>query len=232
MLRIREKTDPQAAKAYYRQSDYYLEVPGEWMGRGAERLGLCGLARQEDFEALCDNRRPDGSQLTAMNVDGRRIGWDFNFNASKSVSIAREIVGLDDPEEGQRIEEAHRAAVAYAMGEIERDMRVRVRVGGKDEDRVTGNLIALRVTHRTTRPNEDDFTPDMALHDHVFVINASFDDAEGGKAKAAQIGPIVHDAPFYEALYHNRLAANLRDAGLRHPSHRPRVRDRGGVATP
>jgi conjugative relaxase-like TrwC/TraI family protein len=213
MLRIREKTDPQAAKAYYRQSDYYLETPGEWMGRGAGRLGLTGRAQQEDFEALCDNLRPDGSQLTALNVDGRRVGWDFNFNASKSVSIAREIVGHFDPEEGRRIEDAHREAVAYAMGQVERDMRVRVRAGGKDEDRITGNMIALRVTHRTTRPNEDDFTPDMALHDHVFVINASFDDEEGGKAKAAQVGDIVHDAPYYEALYHNRLACNLRALG-------------------
>ena len=39
---------------------------------------------------------------------------------------------------------------------------------------ITGNMIAMRVTHRTTRPNEDDHTPDMSLHDHVFVINASF----------------------------------------------------------
>lgn len=213
MLRIRHKTDVQASKNYYRQSDYYLETPGEWMGKGATRLGLEGRARQDDFEALCDNLRPDGSPLTAMTVDGRRVGYDFNFNAVKSVGIAREIIGHDDPAEGQKIEEAHREAVAYAMGHVERDMAVRVRTGGRDEDRVTGNMIAMRVTHRTTRPNEDDHTPDMALHDHVFVINASFDDQEGGKAKAAQMERIVHDAPYYEAIYHNRLAANLRSLG-------------------
>jgi conjugative relaxase-like TrwC/TraI family protein len=211
MLRIRHKTDAQAVKDYMRQSDYYLETPGDWMGKGGERLGLTGRAAQADFEALCDNLRPDGSRLTAMTVEGRRVGYDFNFNSSKSVGIAREIIGHYDPAEGQRIEDAHREAVAYAMGYVERDMAVRVRAGGKNEDEITGNMIAMRVTHRTTRPNEDDYTPDMSLHDHVFVINASF--GKDGKAKAAQMERIVHDAPYYEALYHNRLAASLQAMG-------------------
>jgi len=55
MLRIHEIANADAAKAYYRQSDYYLEVPGEWLGKGAERLGLQGTAKQRDFEAVCDN---------------------------------------------------------------------------------------------------------------------------------------------------------------------------------
>ena len=151
--------------------------------------------------------------LAADGQDGRgaRIGYDFNFNSVKSVGIAREIIGHYDPAEGQRIEDAHREAVAYAMGHVEGDMAVRLRAGGRNEDEITGNMIAMRVTHRTTRPNEDDYTPDMSLHDHVFVINASFD--ENGEAKAAELGRIIHDAPYYEAIYHNRLAANLRAMG-------------------
>jgi len=98
VLRIKKIADSDAAKAYYRQSDYYLEVPGEWMGKGASRLGLEGRVEQTDFEAVCDNINPKtGGSLTAMTVDGRRVGWDFNFNASKSVGIAREIIGLHDP---------------------------------------------------------------------------------------------------------------------------------------
>ena len=37
MLRIRAITNAAAAKAYYQQSDYYLETQGEWLGRGANR---------------------------------------------------------------------------------------------------------------------------------------------------------------------------------------------------
>jgi hypothetical protein len=97
MLRIKHKTDAQAVKDYMRQSDYYLETPGDWMGKGASRLGLTGSARQEDFDALCDNLRLDGTPLTALTVEGRRIGYDFNFNSSKSVGLAREIIGHYDP---------------------------------------------------------------------------------------------------------------------------------------
>ena len=52
----------------------------------------------------------------------------------------------------------------------------------------------------------------MELHDHVFVLNSTYDAVEG-KWKAAQMGQIKHDAPYYEAIYHNRLASNLRDLG-------------------
>ena len=175
--------------------------------RGAERLGLRGRATEGDFSAVCDNLNPvTGGNLTARTLDGRRVGWDFNFNSSKSVGIALELTG------DMRILKAHREAVAVAMAQVEEDMLTRVRAGGKDENRPTGNIVAMRVTHRTTRPNEDDKTPDMELHDHVVVFNATFDDVED-KWKAAQIGQIQHDAPYYEALYHNRLAANLRGLG-------------------
>jgi conjugative relaxase-like TrwC/TraI family protein len=213
MLRIMKLANPDAAKAYYRQSDYYLEVAGEWMGDGAGRLGLTGTVEQADFEAACDNINPrTGEGLTEMTVEGRRVGWDVNYNASKSVGLAREIIGLYDPAEGQSIEDAHREAVSFTMGRMEKDIACRVRVDGKDEDRVTGNMIAMRVTHRTTRPNEDDRTPDPELHDHVCLINATFDDAEG-KVKAVQNERLYERAPYYEAMYHNRLAANLKALG-------------------
>ena len=91
-------------------------------------------------------------------------------------------------------------------------MATRVRIGGQDDDRKTGNLVGMHVIHRTTRPNQDDHLPDMALHSHVVVFNATHDSVEN-RWKAAQIGGIKHDAPYYEALYHNRLAANLKAIG-------------------
>ena len=213
MLNIHTLTDAEGAKAYYRQSDYYLEVPGEWMGEGAARLGLEGIVKQADFEAVCDNINPQtGERLTVRTTDNRRIGWDFNYNASKGVGIAREIIGLYDPDEGQRIEDAHREAVAYVATMKEKDIACRVRVDGKREDRVTGNAVFMRVTHRTTRPNEDDLTPDMGMHDHLVLINATHDDVEG-KIKAVELGKIKHDGSYYEAMYHNRLAANLKGLG-------------------
>ncbi|MBX9677311.1 MAG: relaxase domain-containing protein [Gemmataceae bacterium] len=70
----------------------------------------------------------------------------------------------------------------------------------------------MHVTHRTTRPNQQDHLPDKSLHSHVVVFNATYD-AEERKFKAAQIGQIKKDVPFYEAAYQNRLASNLREMG-------------------
>ena len=207
MLRIHEIADSASAKKYYTTAEYFLDTPGSWIGKGAESLGLSGRATQEDFYALCDNINPKThGPLTVVTRENRRVGWDFNFNAVKSVSIARELSG------DKRIEDAHRDAVEYAVGEIEKDMATRVRKGGRDEDRKTGNLAGMHVIHRTTRPNDDDNLPDMSLHSHVVIFNATKDAVEN-RWKAAQIGQIKHDGPYYEALYHNRLAANLKSLG-------------------
>ena len=109
-----------------------------------------------------------------------RLVGDFNFNATKSVSLALELTG------DKRVIEAHKEAVRYAMAAIETDMETRVRVGGKNENRTTGNIIGMQVVHRTTRPNKDDQLPDMSLHSHVVMFNATHDPVER-KWKAAEI---------------------------------------------
>jgi len=128
---------------------------------------------------------------------------DFTFNSTKSVGLARELAGADNTGD-PCIEEAHREAVAYAVGLIEADMQTRVRVGKADHDRTTGNLVAYRVTHRDTRVNPDDRKPDMSLHDHVFVFNATYDPEEQ-RFKAAQMGEIKRNAPYYRATQRLRL---------------------------
>ena len=98
------------------------------------------------------------------------------------------------------------------MNRIEADMQARVRVGGAERKPHDWQLVAYHVTHRDTRINADDNHPDMSLHDHVFIFNATYDDVEK-KWKAAEIGQIKHDAPYFEAIFHSRLASNLRDLG-------------------
>jgi hypothetical protein len=48
--------------------DYYNQgqrVAGEWIGLGAEQLGLAGKFRAEDFLRLCENQHPaTGEKLT------------------------------------------------------------------------------------------------------------------------------------------------------------------------
>ena len=63
-------------------------------GRGCARLGLEGTARQEDFEAVCDNINPTTRPPDRQDDrwPARRLGFEFQFQ--KSVGLAREIIGL------------------------------------------------------------------------------------------------------------------------------------------
>ena len=78
----------------YSRGDYYTEderaVPGQWSGRGAERLGLQGEVEKEVFEAVLEGKAgPSGDQLIPGQVGTgkHRAGWDFTCSPEKSVSI-------------------------------------------------------------------------------------------------------------------------------------------------
>ena len=119
------------AREYFEEhlcvGDYYNEgqrVSGEWSGSGAERLGLGGKVRADDFLRLCENQHPStGEKLTLRqnttriegdeNAANRRIFYDFTFSPPKSVSLAG-FLGKDE-----RILEAHTRAVKLALREFE-----------------------------------------------------------------------------------------------------------------
>lgn len=211
MLRIVPLPNAAAAKGYYASSDYYLgdgqELPGVWGGLGARRLGLTPGEEidRTAFDRLCDNRRPlDGEPLTPHDKANRRVGYDFNFHAPKSVTLAYELGGDD------RVLDAFRDAVGSAMEAVERDVQTRVRVGGADGERVTGEAVFATFVHRTARPVEG--IPDPHLHAHAVVFNATYDPVEG-KFKAADVADVKRHGGFYEALFHARLAADLVELG-------------------
>ena len=211
ILRTHWQYSAKGAVDYLSKADYYAASPGDLLGRGFDHLDIGTMLPRDVMECLCHNLDPaTGHLLRPHAKDGDRVGMDFTFNAPKSVTLARELGGPGN-EGDPRVEAAHREAVAYAMEHVEADMKTRVR-GGRDPDRVTGNLCAYRVTHRDTRVNPDDRMPDPHLHDHVFVMNLTFDRAEK-RFKAVQLADIKHDANWYEAIYHNRLAGNLRALG-------------------
>jgi hypothetical protein len=237
MLRITESVSADAARKYFgaslRHGDYYLkgqEVAGRWGGKGAALLGLRGTVEETAFLNLLDNLRPDGRQLTARMVKDRRPGYDFTFDVPKSVSLLHALGG------DERIVEAMQRALAATMAELEQEMHTRVRVGGADEDRRTGNMIWADFLHFTSRPaplspeqvqrlqaagfslgrmkdgTGDVLLPDPHLHVHVYVINATFDPIER-KWKAGVFMQAKRDATYFQAAYHTRLAQELQRLG-------------------
>ena len=209
MIRITQQDSAKDAKRYYATADYYSEgqeLVGSWGGKGAARLGLEGTVDKFSFERLCDNLDPKtGEPLTVRTRTERTVGYDFTFSVPKSVSLLYAMSG----DEG--IMDAFRRAVDETMREMEGEMKTRVRMSGKDEDRVSGNMAWAEFIHTTSRPV--DGLPDPQLHAHVFVFNTTFDEEEK-RWKAGQFRELKRDAPYFQAAFRVRLANNLQDQGF------------------
>jgi hypothetical protein len=72
MVTAKKQHNLKNAQEYFEEhlcvGDYYNQgqrVAGEWIGLGAEQLGLAGKFRAEDFLRLCENQHPaTGEKLT------------------------------------------------------------------------------------------------------------------------------------------------------------------------
>jgi conjugative relaxase-like TrwC/TraI family protein len=190
------------------QNDYYAagEIrPGQWIGTGAERLGLANIVTREQFHALCENKNPEtGERLTQRQLkEGqRRVFYDFTCSAPKSVSVLS--VTLAD----ERLVTAHEEATRIAFRELETFAATRVRKQGGQKDRTTGNLAAAAFTHTSSR------ALDPQLHTHFTVFNATFDETE--KCWKALEARGMYDAIRYgTAVYRNELAKRVQQIGYR-----------------
>ena len=190
------------------QNDYYAagEIrPGQWIGEGAERLGLKSEVTREQFHALCENQNPEtGERLTQRQLkEGqRRVFYDFTCSAPKSVSVLA--VTLAD----ERLVTAHEEATRIAFRELEAFAATRVRKQGNQKDRITGNLAAAAFTHTSSR------ALDSQLHTHFTVFNATFDNSERSW-KALQAGGMYDAIRYGTAVYRNELAKRVQQIGYR-----------------
>jgi conjugative relaxase-like TrwC/TraI family protein len=190
------------------QNDYYAagEIrPGQWIGAGAERLGLKNAVTREQFHALCENQNPEtGERLTQRQLkEGqRRVFYDFTCSAPKSVSVLA--VTLAD----ERLVTAHAEATRIAFRELETFAATRVRKQGNQKDRITGNLAAAAFTHTSSR------ALDPQLHTHFTVFNATFDESERCW-KALQAGGMYDAIRYGTAVYRNELAKRVQQIGYR-----------------
>ncbi len=190
------------------QNDYYAagEIrPGQWIGAGAERLGLNNAVTRDQFHALCENKNPnDGERLTLRQekTNQRRVFYDFTCSAPKSVSVLA--VTMDD----DRLVSAHEEATRIAFRELETFAATRVRKQGNQRDRNTGNLVAAAFTHTSSR------ALDPLLHTHLTVFNATFDETEK-RWKALQAGGMYDAIRYGTAVYRNELAKRVQQIGYR-----------------
>lgn len=219
MLRIHQsKGGAKGAARYYaeslKKSDYYMEgldIEGRWHGLALDKLGLAegDAETAKQFSALLNNRHPvTGAKLTPRtNKDGNRtVGWDHVFSVPKSVSVAWALTG--DP----KIITAFRESVAETMAAIEARVETRVRIGGKNENRIAGGgIVWTEFLHTSTRPLSDGL-PDPHLHIHAYLHNLVWDNVED-KFKAINLKSIKDNSYYFEALYDSILAKKLEEIG-------------------
>ena len=201
------------AKAYFNdalsKNDYYFdgqELPGLFHGKIADQLGISGFVERDVFHRLCDNKHPFyETGMTPRTNSNRTVGYDISFAAPKSVSIVHGLNG------DKRILDAFQKSVRETMADIEQDAKTRVRLHGQYEDRQAEGLLWAEFLHQTSRPVGNN-PPDMQIHTHAYVFNIVKDPVEE-RYKAGQFRDIKRDMPYYQALFHKRLAKELHKIG-------------------
>ena len=139
MLTIKAMTGGETYAAHHlSNNDYYSvgeTITGQWMGRGAELLGLQGEVTMDQFDAIRLAQDPNTGEFLRQRqsadkfeaTDGEQIAtarnlYDFTVSAPKDLSIQ----AMEDP----RLIEAHKAGVAEMAAEMERLAGVGVRKNG------------------------------------------------------------------------------------------------------
>ncbi len=196
-------------------NDYYFnntEGPApEWMGRGAELLGLRGQVDQKVFENLFDGYLPDGSARavqfgrgTKRNPTGHHPGTDICFS-TKEGGVAWAMV----PEPLRpTCELCQNRAVDAAILAAEDDAAYAQRgKNGQELEKLPG-LVVVRVNHFTSRSG------DPLLHTHALVLNVA--PRHDGTLGTVQGGPLFQNKMLLGAIYRAELAAQLeKELGLK-----------------
>ncbi len=225
MLTISKPLSSGQAQAYHKEEftnardNYYSEgdrVRGEWRGKLAEQWDLKGEVNEEHFARLADGEHPlTGAQLVEhraameyVNERGEevktmehRAGWDATFSAPKSVSLTA-LVGGDE-----HVRAAHRESVNIALDELER--YVQARIGGNHPAETTGEWIAAKFEHDSSRPVDGYAAPQ--LHTHVVFFNMT--QQENGEMRALQPRELYRSQQYATVIYRSELALRLRALG-------------------
>ena len=144
--------------------------------------------------------------LTPRTNESRRVCKDLTFSGPKSFSI---VEAFASDEERKLLRQAFDDAITETVDQdIEPDMQTRVRIGGADYDRATGNLLTGGFRSRHGPAEESNTLPDPHWHRHLLVWNATYDPVED-RIKAGQLGDVVRDKGYYRAAFYSRLAGKL-----------------------
>lgn len=166
MLSVANVRSASAAADYFAKDNYYAKADadrsGQWIGSGADVLGLKGRVEPADFNAVLQGELPNGERI-GNGGKQHRAGTDLTFSMPKSWSLLALVAG------DKRIVEAYRQAVIDTLKWAENNLsetRVQQKDGSIAAHR-TGNLTIGLFQHDTNRNSEPN------VHFHAVVANAT-----------------------------------------------------------
>jgi conjugative relaxase-like TrwC/TraI family protein len=202
--------------------DYYVagnEPPGVWLGGGSRRLGLVGEVERDSLVRVLEGQYSDDGRELAAPRAGRVPGFDVTFSAPKSVSV---LFGIGDEPLRRAIRSAHEAAVADALGYLERTAARGRRGEGGHTSIATSGFVAAAFRHRTSRAG------DPQLHTHVLIANLV--EGTDGRWSALDGRGVYQHGKTAGYLYEASLRAHLTERlGVRWTAVRNGVADIDGV---
>ncbi len=210
------RVSAQMAIRYYKEDNYYTKTEGiqesQWIGNGSLALGLTGNVTHQDFKRLLEGNFPiDPIEKIGPKIDPKtsleteklkthRAGTHLTFSAPKTVSLAL-LVGGDN-----RIEVAHRDAVAQTLKYVESEFLV-TRIGGKNDRKQekTNSAVIAMFHHDTSRKH------DPQLHTHCVVLNGT--KRQDGHWRSVHNDPFFENSKLIGLIYQNALAIEIQKLG-------------------
>ncbi|MTC74233.1 conjugative relaxase [Providencia sp. wls1919] len=178
-----------AVKYYAEEKDNYYVLGGleaEWVGKGAEGLGLIGKLNKDEFKEILTGQLHDEK----LRAESKRTGLDLTFSAPKSVSVLS-LIGND-----KRLIEAHQNAVKFTLSLVQENVSTRTMIEGKKHIEKTGNMVAALFLHDTSREL------DPQLHTHAVIANLTKDSNGNWKTLSSDSKT---KSGFYEYVYSSKM---------------------------
>ena len=167
---------------------------------------------KEPFDRLAGGYDPlSGADLTQERKQNRRAANDITISAPKDFSLIY-LAEKDERGSGSGCCRRSWKAATGSWAKWRRTPLSRVRIGGADADRKTGNWAYAGFLQFDSRPDEKTELPTIQIHRHHTVFNLTRDPVEQ-RFKALQLGLVKGNADFWMPLFHNELARRVRALG-------------------
>ena len=104
------------------------------------------------------------------------------------------------------------ASAHEAIAEMEKFATTRVRQDGKQEDRLTGNLVGYGIGHDEGRPTKDDGMPDWHKHGHIVLFNLTKDSVEN-QWKAVKFRMLIDERKLFDRIFNQFFSHKAAEMG-------------------